>query len=326
VSTGSAITGFPPGTLTGTENSNNAVAIQAKADLITAYNNALNRTTTEDLTGQDLGGLTLTPGVYEFSSSAQLTGTLTLNGLDEPDPVFIFKIGSTLTTASSSNFNLIRGARYCRTFWQVGSSATLGTGSNFVGHIFAMESITANTGARVQGQLLARTSAVTLDTNTIINGFCTALQVTKEVSVWPVGNHPNFEIKISGPSYPGGNSKTFNAASGMIQTWIDLIPGDYIITEGNLDTGWTALPPEHITVSDGVTTTATVTNTYTPPSYNDRSGGGGTVVVTPPVTVTRTVTGGQLPKTSTPLYELLLIGAVLTLVGAVGWRSRKRYE
>lgn len=173
LSPGSAVIGFPPATISdGLMHTADAIAIQAKADLVTAYNDAAGRTTTTDLTGQALGGITLTAGVYSFDTSAQLTGTLTLDGQGDPEAVFIFKIGSTLTTASGSLVNLINGARYCRVFWQVGTSATLGTTSTFAGHILAMESITATTGAMVQGQLLARNGAVTLDTNIIINGVC----------------------------------------------------------------------------------------------------------------------------------------------------------
>ena len=173
VSPGSSITGFPPGTVSdGTIHSADASALQAQADLVIAYNDAAGRPVTSDLTGQDLGGLTLTPGVYSFSSSAQLTGTLTLDAQGDPEAVFIFQIGSTLTTASGSSVSLTNEARFCRVFWQVGSSATLGTNSTFVGHIFALTSIAAQTGATVQGQLLARNGAVTLDNNTINNGVC----------------------------------------------------------------------------------------------------------------------------------------------------------
>lgn len=179
VSTGTSVTGFPPGTVSdGTIHLNDADAIKAQTDLVTAYNDAAGRTVTSDLTGKDLGGLTLTSGVYHFSSSAQLTGTVTLDAQGDPDAAFIFQIGSTLTTASSSSVSLINGARYCRVFWQVGTSATLGTSTSFIGHIFAMESITATTGATVQGQLLARTGAVTLDNNTITNGVCAAVAAT----------------------------------------------------------------------------------------------------------------------------------------------------
>jgi type VI secretion system secreted protein VgrG len=119
------------------------------------------------LTGQDLGGLTLTPGVYCFSTSAQLTGTLTLDAQGNSSAVFIFKIGSTLTTASASSVLLINSASSCGVFWQVGSSATLGTGTALAGTIVALTSITLNTGSSVSGRTLARNGAVTLDDNNV---------------------------------------------------------------------------------------------------------------------------------------------------------------
>lgn len=171
VSPGSAITGFPPGILTGpgaTIHLNDAVAIQAQIDLATAFNTLTSRPTTVNLTGQNLGGLTLIPGVYSFGSAAQLTGALTLNGLGNPDSVFVFNIASTLTTASASVVALINGAQGGHVFWRVGSSATLGTTTSFAGDILANASITLNTGANITcGAAWAQTGAVTLDTNTI---------------------------------------------------------------------------------------------------------------------------------------------------------------
>jgi uncharacterized protein with beta-barrel porin domain len=171
VSPGSAITGFPPGILTGpgaTIHVGDALAIQAQIDLTTAYNNLAARPTTVNLSGQNLGGLTLVPGVYNFSSSAQLTGLLSLNGLGNPNSVFVFNIGSTLTTASASIVSLINGAQGGNVFWRVGSSATLGTTTSMVGDILAQTSITLNTGASINcGAAWAQTGAVTLDTNTI---------------------------------------------------------------------------------------------------------------------------------------------------------------
>src|SRR6202171_6500159 len=171
VSPGSAITGFPPGTLTGPGASihvSDALAIQAQTDLLTAYNNLSGRPTTVNLTGQNLGGLTLVPGVYNFSSSAQLTGVLNLNGLGNPNSIFVFNIGSTLTTASASAVSLINGAQGGNVFWKVGSSATLGTATSFAGDILAQASITLTTGATITcGAAWAETGAVTLDTNTI---------------------------------------------------------------------------------------------------------------------------------------------------------------
>ncbi|GGO58589.1 hypothetical protein GCM10012287_57080 [Streptomyces daqingensis] len=174
VSPGSAISGFPPGTVLGTIHQNDAHAAQAQADLTTAYNNAAGQACDDDLTGQDLGGLTLVPGVYCFDSSAQLTGDLTLDAEGDPNAVWVFQIGSTLTTASSSNVNLINGASPCNVFWQVGSSATLGTDTDFVGTIMALTSITLNTGADINGRALARNGSVTMDTNNVNASNCAA--------------------------------------------------------------------------------------------------------------------------------------------------------
>jgi hypothetical protein len=133
-----------------------------------------------DLTGQDLGGLTLTPGVYTFSSSAQLTGALTLDAQNDPEAQWVFQIGSALTTASNSSVVSInnRGQPLCNIFWQVGSSATLGTTTAFEGHILALTSITLNNGSTIlNGSALARNGAVTLDNNRINNIDCDAAVV-----------------------------------------------------------------------------------------------------------------------------------------------------
>src|SRR5581483_7708363 len=120
VSPGLAVTGFPPGAVTGgVIHAGDAVALQAQDDTTTAYNTLAGQSCDHSLTGQDLGGLTLLPGTYCFSSSAQLTGTLTLDAQGNPDAVFVFQIGSTLTTASSSLVMVINGAQACNVFWQV---------------------------------------------------------------------------------------------------------------------------------------------------------------------------------------------------------------
>ena len=168
VSPGTAVTGFPPGrVLSGTIRSADAAAVAAQNDVTTAYNSLVGQACTQDMTGQDLGGQTLTAGVYCFSSSAQLTGTLTLNAQGNANAVFIFKMGSTITTASGSSVVLTKGGSAGNVFWQVGSSATLGTGTSFAGNILALASITVTTGARVTGRTLAMNGAVTLDTNAV---------------------------------------------------------------------------------------------------------------------------------------------------------------
>lgn len=168
VSPGTAVTGFPPGTVNGTIHAGNATAAQAQSELTTLYDSLAATACTANLTGQDLGGLILTPGVYCFNTSAQLTGTLTLNAQNNPNAIFLFKIGSTLTTASGSLVQLINSTSNCGgVSWQVGSSATLGTGTSLIGSIVALTSITLNTNAGVNGKVLARNGAVTLDTNAV---------------------------------------------------------------------------------------------------------------------------------------------------------------
>jgi|GEM_PF-1715647 len=168
-------TGFNTITLGGANYGGNAVTQQAHTDLLNAYNVAAGRTVNFTLASAEIGGLTLPPGVYSSASSVGLTGTVTLNAAGDPNAIWIFQIGSTLITASDSSVLLINGAQACNVFWQVGSSATLGTNTDFSGTIMAQTSITANTGATVLGRLLALNGAVTLDTNTIAEAICRKL-------------------------------------------------------------------------------------------------------------------------------------------------------
>lgn len=173
VSPGSAITGFPPGLLSGgTIHSADSAAAQAQAAVTTAYNDAAGRTTSATVTA-DLGGQTLVAGVYTGGSLA-ITGTLILDGKGDPNSVFVFQAASSLTTASSSKVSLINGASSCNVFWLVTSSATLGTNSTFVGTVLALASITATTGASISGHLFARNGAVTLDSNNVKSSACSS--------------------------------------------------------------------------------------------------------------------------------------------------------
>ncbi len=177
LSPGSAITGFPPGKVDGTIHATDAVALQAQSDLTTAYDDAAGRTPAAAVSA-DLGGSTLTQGVYKSDSSLGLTGTLTLDAEGDPNAVFVFQAGSTLTTASSSHVNLINGARPCNVFWQVGSSATLGTDSVLAGNVLALTSISVNDDVTVAGRLLARNAAVTLINDRVAAAHCAAGTVT----------------------------------------------------------------------------------------------------------------------------------------------------
>ena len=166
LSPGSSVTGFPPGSLVGgTIHINDALANAAHANAFTAYNQLFGETPTRNLTGLNLGTLggALSPGIFRFDTSAQLTGTLTLDSGGNPNAVFHFLIGSTLTTAPGAAIIWVNGAS-ANIFWQVGSSATIGTGTLFQGNIIALTSITLNTGASLNGRALAINGAVTLDT------------------------------------------------------------------------------------------------------------------------------------------------------------------
>lgn len=198
VSPGSAITGFPPGTLTGFTHAANAQALAGQTDVTAAYDSLSSQACTSNRTGQDLGGLTLTPGVYCFDSSAQLTGTLTLNGLGNSASVFIFKTGSTLTTASGARVTAINdGSGMCNVFWRIGSSATLGTTTQFAGNILALTSITLNTGANMLGRALARNGAVTLDSNQVAISTCAASTTpTPSPSPTPVPTLPQIFVAL----------------------------------------------------------------------------------------------------------------------------------
>lgn len=164
---GSAITGFGPGVVDGSTYAGGAVPQQAQSDALAGYLALENEIPIENLSGQDLGGLTLTGGVRNFTSSAGLTGTLVLDAQGDSNARFDFQIGSTLTTASGAAVLLINGAQAGNVFWQVGTSATLGTNTSFAGSILADQSITLNNGSNIFGRAIALNGAVTLDNNLI---------------------------------------------------------------------------------------------------------------------------------------------------------------
>ena len=319
----------PTGTYTGEENVIHTFgdvyladgdALQAKNDLQTAYDDAAGRENTMDITGLDLGNLSteadpLLPGVYTASSSLGLTGTLYLSA-DNPNDAFIFQIGSTLTTASASNIVLLGEATFCQVFWQVGSSATLGTDSYFVGHILALTDITATTGAEVEGQLLARNGAVTLDTNRIINDVCLStvstgtLAVTKSVTGDTAGiTLPLFEITVTGEGY----SETKAIESGETLTWTNLEPGTYTVTEAGLSSEWTVTGEGDVQVEAGQTAVTTITNSYI--SETELSNGSETELPNGPevelsygaLTVAKIVRG-DVGDNFLPLFEITVTG------------------
>jgi Ice-binding-like len=202
---GTSVTGFPPGIVNGTWNQTDAAALQAKNDLTAAYVDAAGRPTNATTTA-DLTGLMLVGGVYGTTANGALglTGTLTLDGGGNANSVFIFQTGSSLTVGSSGVVNLINGASPCNVFWQVGSSATLGSGASFVGNIMAQDSVTVDAGATIQGRALAQTAAVTLINDTFTTPTCT-------------GETPGTATPTT-TTAPGGTTVTTTPAGGGTTT------------------------------------------------------------------------------------------------------------
>jgi hypothetical protein len=169
---GTSITGFPPGTINppGTSITGEAATAQAFTDAQNAFNDIGGFTGAS--TVQQLGGQTLAPGVYSFDDSALLTGILTLQGNGDPEASWFFQIPSTLTVASAARVVLTNNAAACNVWWQVGSSATIGTSAQFAGNVLATASVTMQTGASNDGILVGLNGAVNLDSNTISAGAC----------------------------------------------------------------------------------------------------------------------------------------------------------
>lgn len=208
LSPGTSLTGFNEAVVNGVTHENDAVAAQGQSDLTTAYNVAAGQpiSPSNDLTGTDLGSLKLTAGAYGFSTSAQLTGQLTLDAQGDPNAQFVFVIGSTLTTASASSVVLVNGASPCNVFWKVGSSATLGSTTSFAGNLMSLASISVNNGVTVVGRLLAREGAVTLINDVVSLPNCatgstsTPTPDSTATTTGPTANTPT-------PSKGGGGRK-----------------------------------------------------------------------------------------------------------------------
>nr|OQO24754.1 hypothetical protein B0A51_14035 [Rachicladosporium sp. CCFEE 5018] len=311
LSPGTAITGFPPGINQGQDAGLlNLAATAAKADLLVAYSSITLLSVGADLTGQDLGGRTLNSGVYQFSSSGGLTGQLILDAQNNPNAVFVFKFGSTLTTASASSVVLINGAQACNVYWQVGSSATFGTGTQFVGVVLAQASITATTGMSLtKGGLYALNAAVTLDTVTI-GGSCGAAVVVPPISIPPITSIitlPPVTQIITLPPVTQIVTITLPAITSTINGVITILPGSTVtstVTAPGVVTTTTApgivtttTAPGQITTTTTTAPAVTVTSTSTSTVTNQASTT--TITLTATQTVTQTVATSTTSTTAT---------------------------
>ncbi|MGW7535974.1 choice-of-anchor P family protein [Amycolatopsis sp. NPDC054798] len=213
VSPGTAVVGFPPGSVTGTVHTTDAVAAQAQADVGTAITFAAGEPCDANLSGQDLGGRTLPPAVYCFDSSAQLTGTLTLDAQGNPNAAWVFQIASSLTTGSNAAVVLTGGAIPCNNnniTWQVGASATVGTGTAFVGNVLAGASVTFNAGATGTGGLYAHTGAVTMDSARVSTCSGSGGKASPAITTTPSGSVPaggsvSDSARLTGGATPTGS-------------------------------------------------------------------------------------------------------------------------
>ncbi len=221
---GTSLTGFENAVVNGVTHESDEVAHQAQSDVTVAYNEAAKQPISEanDLTDEDLGNKKLTAGAYGFSSSAQLTGQLTLDAQGDPNAQFVFVIGSTLTTASASSIILVNGASPCNVYWKVGSSATLGSTTSFVGNLMALESISVTEKATVLGRLLARNGAVTLIEDTLSVPDCSTTNPPEEettpppdeTATPPTGSTPTPTGATETATTPTGTTPTPGRGSG----------------------------------------------------------------------------------------------------------------
>lgn len=333
LSPGTSITGFggaPNGTVNGTTHQTDAAAAQAQRDTTTAYDVAASLSPTQ--TGlTELNGLSLSPGVYS-GGALQLAnnGALTLAG--SADSVWVFQAASTLTIGSASRITITGGASSCNVFWQVGSSATIGTGAQFQGTVLAQQSVTATTGATVVGRLLARTGAVTLDTNTITASTgcpapgtpteTTAPVITSDAPAAATAGTPySYTVTATGtptPTYtatglPAG--LTINGTSGVV-SGTPTTPGTSTVTI----TASNGTPPADvqtvtITVRPAASSTPTPTASPTAPASTPSgspTGGaatGGNTPTAPTGTPSGSPTGGAAPGGNTPTGELAFTGS-----------------
>jgi hypothetical protein len=305
-----SITGTATMTITGTNHAGDAVTQGAKTDLVTAYGVAAGQGPTSPISA-DLGGQTLVPGVYNSASSLGLTGALTLDAEGDPNAVFVFQAGSTLTAASGSQVVLINGTQACNVFWQIGSSATLGTGSMFRGSILAQTSITVTTGVVIIGRVLALDGAVTLDTNTISKPSCTTVPPTSTMT--PTDTATSTATVPPTSSTSPTDTSTPTSSATPTET----------VTTGTVPPTSSATPTETSTPTDTSTPTETGSSTKTPtqsasPTETSTSTGTSTSTTVPTDTATSTETTATSTDTTTPTVTTTPVATTTPAGGVAG--------
>ncbi|MEY2425692.1 MAG: hypothetical protein QOI61_1264 [Actinomycetota bacterium] len=283
---GTAITGFLPGLVVGgASHSNDTLACAAQAALILAYDDAAGRAPLVSFAvPTDLGGMTLTTGVYMSPTSFAVTGTLALDAAGDPNAVFIFQAGSTVVTATDSVITLLNGAQACNVYWQVGSSATLGVRTSFVGSILALTSITANTNATVQGRLLARNGATTLDSNLVLAPTCAATPPTTTTTEPPTTTTTASPTTTTSAA-PTTTTTTTSVTPTSTTTSTSVAPSTTTTTSQ-------VVPPTTTTTGVGTPATTTTTTTLLTPTST-------TSTTTPTPTTSTTSTSAVVPTPTT---------------------------
>jgi LPXTG-motif cell wall-anchored protein len=345
LSPGTSYTGSGSVTRSGVDHITDGAAAIAQTDLATAYGDLLTPTPTT-LAAPDLAGQTITPGTYSTAAGTfSNSGNLTLDAGGDSSAKFIFQAASTVITGSGSTMTLTGGAQACNVFWQVGSSATVGTSSTFVGHIYALTSITANSGATIYGQLLARNGAVTLDNNTIVNNNCTAAATATQSSI-PAPPQDSKITSITTSECTTVNDYTVHVLGDFPSAITNVAVNAQIISASrwsqtpfqveltipasaaktftvDLYNGKVPLLPTQVFICTTPVVEASASPTPTPAASESASP---TPVATESVVETATETGGQLPKTSTNVYTYLALGGALVLLGGGGLVLRRRLQ
>jgi hypothetical protein len=336
VSPGNAITGFPPGLAGGAIHAGDANAASAQSSLTTAYLDAESRAPTGTSLRSALAGGTFLAGVYNASSSLDVSGAVTLDGEGDPNAVFIFQVSASLTTASSTSIVLTGNTQACNVFWQVGASTTLGTGNSFAGTVMALTSISVGTGTTVAGRALARNGAVTLDNNVFSDPACVTTPTTTSVTATPAtaGGTTTVTATVAAPgaATPTG-TVTFTADGAVVGTatigpdgtaTLTLpvgTPGDVVIAAGYDGFGSyapSASAPTVLTVAPAAVVPAAPVDTTAPAA----PAAAGSTTTDSTATSQRLANSGPVPVgvLSAGAAALILSGLVLTRFAARGPR------